>query len=122
MKRRGRSVPESERASPNLAAEVSQTAGTVTFAIRGISSHRALDGLFAASPAYATFRRGWLSVRIVSEMEPAPELVLFMERLYRSLTARDFETLSDATSRHPGTSLIDSAPDEWWTGTMTSWP
>ena len=55
-------------------------------------------------------------VRIVAEMEPAPELVGFMERLYRLWEARDAEMMSDATSRHPGTVFIGSDPGEWWTG------
>jgi adenylate cyclase len=47
-------------------------------------------------------------------MEPAPELVLFMERLYRSIEALDAETFNDAFSRRPGSLFIGTAPDEWW--------
>ena len=49
-------------------------------------------------------------------MEPAPELVLFMERLYRSHGALDAEAVNDAVARNPGSLVIGTAPDEWHVG------
>jgi class 3 adenylate cyclase len=49
-------------------------------------------------------------------MEPAPELVLFMERLYRSFGAFDLESVIDGISREPGSMVVGTAPDEWWVG------
>jgi len=49
-------------------------------------------------------------------MEPAPELVLFMERLYRSHEALDAEAVNDAVARDPGSLVIGTAHDEWHVG------
>jgi class 3 adenylate cyclase len=49
-------------------------------------------------------------------MEPAPELVLFMERLYRSHAALDAEAVNDAVARDSGSLVIGTAPDEWHVG------
>jgi adenylate cyclase len=49
-------------------------------------------------------------------MESAPELVLFMERLFRYIGALDAEALLAAIARHDGSLSIGTAPDEWWTG------
>jgi adenylate cyclase len=49
-------------------------------------------------------------------MEPAPELVLFTERLFRYIGALDAEALLDAVARSDGSLAIGTAPDEWWTG------
>lgn len=46
-------------------------------------------------------------------MEPAPELVLLMERLFRSFAALDPEALIGAVSRHSGSLFIGTAPEEW---------
>lgn len=54
--------------------------------------------------------------RIVWAMEPAPELVLLMERMYRSFDTRDSETFIDGVSRQPGSMVIGTAPEEWWVG------
>jgi adenylate cyclase len=53
-------------------------------------------------------------------MEPAPELVVFMERMWRSLAAFDAESFLDAFSRQPGGLLIGSADGEWWAGYDTA--
>jgi adenylate cyclase len=49
-------------------------------------------------------------------MEEAPELVIFLERLYRSWEALDYEAIIDATARNPGALMIGSDPGEWWAG------
>ncbi len=49
-------------------------------------------------------------------MEPAPELALLMERMYRSFDTYDAETFIDGISHQPGTMVIGTAPDEWWKG------
>ncbi len=49
-------------------------------------------------------------------MEPAPELALLMERMYRTFSTYDSETFIDGVSRQPGAMVIGSAPDEWWEG------
>ena len=49
-------------------------------------------------------------------MEPAPELALLMERMYRSFDTYDAETFIDGISHQPGTMVIGTAPDEWWIG------
>jgi class 3 adenylate cyclase len=49
-------------------------------------------------------------------MEPAPELILFMERLYRSYAAFDAEAVNDGVARNPGSLVIGTAPDEWHVG------
>lgn len=53
---------------------------------------------------------------IVIGMDPAPELVLLVERLYRSWAALDYEAMLEAIARHPGTLVIGSDPQEWWAG------
>ncbi len=50
------------------------------------------------------------------DVEAAPELVLFVERLYRSWVALDYESIIEAMSRNPGTLMIGSDPSEWWSG------
>lgn len=52
----------------------------------------------------------------MSRMEPAPELALLMERMYRSLTTFDTESFLDGISRQQASLVIGSAPDEWWVG------
>jgi len=49
-------------------------------------------------------------------MEPAPELVAFVERLLLAWTTFDYELISDGIARHPGTRFIGPDPDEWWEG------
>jgi class 3 adenylate cyclase len=49
-------------------------------------------------------------------MEPAPELVVFMERMYRSFASADAQAFADVFSRHPGTRVVGTAPEEWWLG------
>jgi hypothetical protein len=49
-------------------------------------------------------------------MESSPELVVFMERMYRSFEAFDAEAFADVFSTHDGTLVIGSAPEEWWEG------
>jgi adenylate cyclase len=49
-------------------------------------------------------------------MEPAPEIVLLMERLFLSLASRDIDAVLDCVSREPGTLMIGYDPNEWWTG------
>ncbi len=49
-------------------------------------------------------------------MEPAPELVFLMERMYRSFDTFDTETFIDGISHQPGSMVIGTAPDEWWVG------
>ena len=49
-------------------------------------------------------------------MEQAPELVLFMERLYRSYAAFDAEAVNDGIARNSGSLVIGTAPDEWHVG------
>ena len=49
-------------------------------------------------------------------MEPAPELVPLVERVYRSYAAFDGDAIDDILARHPGTLGIGSAPDEWHAG------
>ena len=49
-------------------------------------------------------------------MEPAPELVLFMEQLYRSYAAFDAEAVNDGIARNSGSLVIGTAPDEWHLG------
>jgi adenylate cyclase len=47
-------------------------------------------------------------------MEPAPELVAFAERLFRSISNFDGEAIADAFSREEGTVAIGTALEEWW--------
>lgn len=54
--------------------------------------------------------------RIVRGMEPAPELVSLMERMFRNFDAHDGDAVVDAFSREPGSLAIGSDPDEWWEG------
>lgn len=49
-------------------------------------------------------------------MESAPELVSFVERMFRNLNAFDANAVVDTFSRHPGSLAIGSDPDEWWEG------
>lgn len=49
-------------------------------------------------------------------MEQAPELVHLVERLFRSWSELDYESLIEAMSRDPGTLMIGSDPGEWWLG------
>ena len=49
-------------------------------------------------------------------MEPAPELVLFMEQLYRSYAAFDAEAVNDGIARNSGSLVIGTAPGEWHLG------
>src|ERR1700680_4962696 len=49
-------------------------------------------------------------------MEPAPELVLLMERMYRHWEALDSAAFADAIARQTGSLMIGSDPDEWWAG------
>ena len=49
-------------------------------------------------------------------MEPAPEIALLLERLYRSWEALDYEALVDAIARRPGSLVIGSDAGEWWSG------
>jgi hypothetical protein len=43
-------------------------------------------------------------------MESSPELVVFMERMYRSFDSSDAEAFADVFSRQHGTLVIGSAP------------
>jgi adenylate cyclase len=49
-------------------------------------------------------------------MEPAPELVLFMERMYRNWEAMDADVFADSIARQPGSLMIGSDAEEWWAG------
>jgi adenylate cyclase len=49
-------------------------------------------------------------------MEPAPELVSLMERMFRNWDALDANGMVDAFSRHAGSLAIGTDPDEWWEG------
>ena len=49
-------------------------------------------------------------------MEPAPELVPLIERVYRSYAAFDGDAIDDILARHPGTLGIGTAPEEWHAG------
>jgi hypothetical protein len=49
-------------------------------------------------------------------MEPAPELVAFAERLFRSISSFDGEAIADAFSREVGAVAIGTALEEWWVG------
>ena len=49
-------------------------------------------------------------------MEPAPELVLLVERLYRSWMAHDYESIVEAFTRDQEALMIGSDPGEWWAG------
>lgn len=49
-------------------------------------------------------------------MEPAPELVPLVERVYRSYAAFDGDAIDDILARHPGTLGIGTAPEEWHAG------
>jgi class 3 adenylate cyclase len=49
-------------------------------------------------------------------MDGAPELVLFMERMYRNWEALDAGVFADAIARQPGSLMIGSDPGEWWAG------
>jgi len=53
-------------------------------------------------------------------MDPAPELVSFMERMIRNLNALDANAMVDTFSRQPGLLLIGTDPDEWWEGFETA--
>ena len=64
-------------------------------------------GLLPDDRGLPAYRRG---------MEPAPELVLFMERLYRSYAAFDADAVNDGIARSPGSLVIGTAPDEWHVG------
>jgi len=47
-------------------------------------------------------------------MEPAPELVAFAERLFRSISNLDGDAIADAFSRADGVVAIGTALEEWW--------
>ena len=49
-------------------------------------------------------------------MESAPELVLFLERMYRNWEALDAAVFADAIARQPGSLMIGSDAKEWWEG------
>lgn len=49
-------------------------------------------------------------------MESAPELITFAERLLKSLSSHDVDSVLDGFSRHPGVLSNGSDPDEWWEG------
>jgi adenylate cyclase len=49
-------------------------------------------------------------------MEPAPEIVLLIERAFQALLSGDAETFIDCLSRTAGTLLIGQDPNEWWVG------
>jgi class 3 adenylate cyclase len=49
-------------------------------------------------------------------VEPAPELVQIVERLYRSYAAFDTGSVNDAVAHNSGTLVIGTAPDEWHVG------
>jgi hypothetical protein len=53
---------------------------------------------------------------VSSSMESAPELVSFLERMFRNLNALDANATVDTFSRQPGLLLIGTDPDEWWEG------
>jgi len=49
-------------------------------------------------------------------MEPAPELVSLVERVYRAYSAFDGDAIDDVIARHAGTIGIGTAHDEWHVG------
>src|SRR4029077_5208049 len=49
-------------------------------------------------------------------MEPAPDLVLFLERMYRNWERLDADVFADAIARQPGSLMIGSDAEEWWEG------
>ena len=49
-------------------------------------------------------------------MEPAPDLIAFMERFNRGFLASDAKALTDVFSRQPTTLAIGTAEAEWWVG------
>jgi class 3 adenylate cyclase len=49
-------------------------------------------------------------------MEPAPELVVLTQRLWRAIADFNADHCLDAFSRQPGGLLIGSADGEWWAG------
>jgi class 3 adenylate cyclase len=49
-------------------------------------------------------------------MEPAPDLVEFLHRLYKSFNLLDADRVIDAFDRGSGSLLIGTDPDEWWQG------
>ncbi len=52
-------------------------------------------------------------------MEPAPELIDFMQRINRGFEAGDAKILTDVFSRQPTTLAIGTAEAEWWKGYET---
>lgn len=53
---------------------------------------------------------------ILNRMEPAPELVSFVERMLKNWGEFDASALVDALSHHQGFLAIGTDPDEWWEG------
>jgi hypothetical protein len=82
-----------------------------------------ISGFVERYPEQATRERceGWLgepdnlpavSETASSSMEPAPELVSLMERMFRNWDALDANGMVDALFRHPGSLAIGTDPDE----------